>query len=339
MKVYRKINVELNLALELISIILYKSKHNQICKDMIGFSPIVENTDYTRAIDLYFNKFENHKVYKKIEEMTKVGFFLVRPIEIALSIDNLDSFKFKYDLSETCIAFSGGIDNINDLISLIIDFKNEINFEKFIPTIYDKYKEILIAVKSNLNKYPFIEEFENFYGKSANSYNLIIHNLNRGNFGINFESKKGNIDIFIVLEFLNKNNMAKFNLDSRYINTIFHELSHPIINPLTKTNMSKLKKYESSYEDLKKYKTNIAGYGDFEECINEHIIRAFSNLMTRKYCGDYYADKHIKRDYDLGYRYILKLIEKLEYYEKNRDKYFNIEDFYEELISVFATKL
>lgn len=339
MKGYKRINVEINLVLELISIILYKSKHNQICKDMIGFSLIVENTNYTRDIDLHFNKFGDHKVYKKIEDMTRLGFFLGRPIELGLAIENLDSFKFKHDLSETCVDFSGGIDNINDLINLIIDFKNETNFEKFIPTIHDNYREILIAVKNSLVKYPFIEELENFYGKSFNSYNLIMHNLNIGNFGINFASKKGDIDIFIVLEFLNKNNMSEFSLDSRYINTIFHELSHPIINPLTKTNMSKLKNYESSYEDLKKYKTSISGYGDFEECVNEHIIRSFSNLMTRKYCGDYYADKHIKRDYDLGYRYIPKLMEKLKHYEKNIDKYLNIENFYEELIEVFATKL
>lgn len=58
------INAEVNLQVEMMNIILYNSKYNDICKNIIGFEPIVdEKNSYTEEIDLYFRKFADHQIY------------------------------------------------------------------------------------------------------------------------------------------------------------------------------------------------------------------------------------------------------------------------------------
>ncbi|MGL5756761.1 MAG: DUF4932 domain-containing protein [Paraclostridium sp.] len=332
--------IKVSLEVELINIILYTSKHGDICKNIIGFSPIIEtNNMYTNEIKNYFGKFKNHKIYNQIEEMTQNGFFLGRPIELALSIDMLNDFKSKYEISNTSVEMSGGQKNIDKLIKLLKRFEKETDFQNFIPKINSYYVPSILKINNHLNKYPFIEATEKFYGSTNINYNFIVSNLSKGNFGIGFKNKNNKIDIYTVftLDCISKNeDENELNRGALSCNTIFHELSHPIINPITEKNKKLINQYKSAYEYLKTYKTPFSGYADWEECVNEHIIRAFSIMMTRRYRGDYYADKHLKHDYDLGYKYIPNLIDKLQDYEKNRDRYKNIECFYEELILTFS---
>lgn len=339
----KKIKAKVNLEVELINIILYTGNHNDICKNIMGFSPIIEiNNEYTNEIRNYFDKFKNHKIYNQIEEMTQKGFFLGRPMEFALSVDRLCNFKAKYKMSEYSIEMSGGQKSIDKLIKLLKQFEKETDFQNFTPKINSYYVPSILETNHHLDKYPFIEAIESFYGKTNANYNFIISNLSKGNFGIDFKNKNNGTDIYSIftLDGVNKNeDENELYGGGLSCNTVFHELSHPIINPITKKNKELVNQHEVAYEYLETYKTPFSGYIDWDECINEHIIRAFSIMMTRRYRGDYYADKHLKHNYDLGYRYIPKLIEKLQYYEKNRGRYENIESFYEELILTFSETL
>jgi hypothetical protein len=142
--------------------------------------------------------------------------------------------------------------------------------------------------------------------------------------------------IFTINTVCSNEEENEFNRGALSSNVVFHEFSHPIINPLTEKNKDLVEKYKIAYEKLKPYKKPYAGYGDWEECVNEHIIRAISIYLVRNYCNSYYADKHLEYDYNLGYRYIPYFIERLDYYEKNRNTYKTIDDFYSELIKAFT---
>jgi hypothetical protein len=338
-----KIKIGISPEVEMINIILYNSKYNDICRELIGFSPMVEiENDYTKEIQRYFDSFYSHKVYRKVESMVKKGFFLSRPMEFALSIDSLNNFKSRYKLSKFAIDMSGGQKIIDELTDLLRDFEKVTDFNKFIPKINHYYKESLLRVNNLCEKYLFVEVIENFYGKSSNNCHFIISNLNKGNFGIHFKNENNNIDMYSVFTMYGTSEDEvnhELNRGALSCNTIFHEFSHPIINPLTEKNKELVNKYKIVYEYLRPYKRPLTGYVDWEECVNEHIIRACSIFLVRKTCGDYYADRHLEHDYNLGYRYIPNLIEKLEYYENNRDTYKTIDSFYKELIKSFSEKI
>lgn len=95
-------------------------------------------------------------------------------------------------------------------------------------------------------------------------------------------------------------------------------------------------KYKEIHEELEKHKSEFSGYSDWEECVNEHIVRALSIHLSKKYFDVDFTNRRIEFDYNLGYRYIKDIVSKLEECEKNRNRYKSIEEFYPEFIKVFV---
>ncbi|CEN24296.1 DUF4932 domain-containing protein [Paeniclostridium sordellii] len=336
------INAEVNLQVEMMNIILYNSKYNDICKNIIGFEPIVdEKNSYTEEIDLYFRKFADHQIYAQLYKMIDKGFFLGRPMELSLSLNSSNYLESRYELSEQSVFMSGGETYIEKFTKLFNNFRKDSEFDKFFYKIQKHYCNSVSFMNNCLNIYPFVDELNEFFGTSNISYNFIISNLCKGNFGIYFKLKD-KIHVYSIytcygLDISDENN----DFDKEQLcNTVFHELSHPVINPLSEKYIRLINSYNSVYSYLKPYKDDkYAGYNDWEECVNEHIIRAIGIYMLKKHNKKDYVNNRIEYEYELGYRYIKSIIKKLEYYENNREIYNTLDDFYPYIIDVFSEKI
>lgn len=120
-------------------------------------------------------------------------------------------------------------------------------------------------------------------------------------------------------------------------NILFHEFSHPFINPLTEQYAEEVAKYQEAYDRLKPFKLPgfQSGYGDWQECVNEHLVRAMVIHLLRR-CGLYKeAEKQLQQDFALGYRYIPLLLESYENYDRNRELYPDFKSYYPKLLKVF----
>lgn len=154
-----------------------------------------------------------------------------------------------------------------------------------------------------------------------------MSNLFKGN----FNDKEKNINVVFNLGVWLDDTIFVQN-DYDICNLIFHELSHPVVNPLTEKNLLLVNEYKDVFEELEKYKSEFSGYGDWEECMNEHIVRSISIHLSRKY----FTNKRIECDYNLGYKYIKAIVDKLEEYEKNKNMYESLGEVYQEIIKVFS---
>ncbi|WP_283692848.1 DUF4932 domain-containing protein [Clostridium perfringens] len=335
----RDLKIEVNKNLELMNIILLTIRYSEILSERFGFKvDFVDysNEKYIRDIKDYFQKYSDHEIYIKLEEMIKDGFFLGRPMVFALALDNEEGADFKYEISEFNIKLSGGIKKLEEFRVLFNSFKEETKFDDFFSKVEVYYKDDLEYFNRILEKYNFINNLEEFSGNKNTNYNFVMSNLSKYNFGFDLNKDK---EKYINIVF----NLSIFLGDAIFIdndydicNLIFHELSHPVINPLTESNLALVNKYKEIHEELEKYKSEFSGYGDWEECVNEHIVRALSIHLSKKYFDIDFTNRRIEFDYNLGYRYIKEIVSKLEEYEKNRNRYKSIDEFYPELIKVFV---
>lgn len=329
----KKINVQVNPYLEFMNSILLTSNYNELTKPYIGYGLMVEEeNEYTKAIKNFFKPYANDPIYAKIEEMIPNGFTFSRPVELMLSLGNSDGFSVQYALSELCIQYCGGIDSIKNILQQLQIFWNKTGYSEFFKSMKYVYDPVIKQVSDSLSTYPFIDIIENEYGQSQNSYHYTLSSLMKGNFGICFHTQDANkSDLFSVFS------TDDFSLSPAIL---FHEYSHPFINPLTDKYFDLAQKYIDSYERLKDYKLPDyqSGYGDFKECINEHLVRAMSIHLLNKINQTDLANELLNNDLYCGYRFITQVLECYDYYDKNRNKYHTLEQFYPELLGAFDLK-
>lgn len=327
----KEIHVQVNPYLEYMNSILLTGRYNEITTPYIGYGLMTADINpYTTRVKHFFEKYCCDPVYPHIESMIPGGFTFSRPVELMLSLGNNTDFSMQYPLSDLCVTYCGGHSKIHELLYLLKDLERKSGYFSFFEKEKCYYDPFIEKATQVVNEHPYIAILEEMYGKTQNSYHYVISSLMLGNFGISFGDKETQkADIFSVFT------TDHFSLSAAIL---FHEFSHPFINPLTEKYADIVKEYESAYELLKQYKLPgfRSGYGDWNECVNEHFVRAMVIYLLQKLGLPGTAEEMLYNDLHRGYKYIPLLLEQYEYYENHRDRYPNFDSFYPDLIKVFS---
>ena len=330
----KEIRVQINPYLEYIDSLLLTGKYNEITMPVVGYGLMTDEiNEYTTGIKQLFENHRSHPVYSLIEAMIPEGFTFSRPVELALSIGKDGEFSMQYALSDFCMTCCGGRLRIEELLRQMKDLEKETEFFSFCHKNKGFYDSYLNKAREVAEAYPYVTLLEHEYGVTKSSYQLVISSLMRGNFGIVFEDEEmKQPHLYAVLS------THGFSLSP---NILFHEFSHPFINPLTEKYDAVVTQYREAYERLKPYKLPgfASGYGEWQECVNEHLVRAMVIHLLQKcnLCEE--ATEQLHQDLYCGYRYIPLLLESYEYYDRNRETYPDFETYYPELLQVFREKI
>jgi len=326
----KNFSVQVNPCLEFMNGILLTSRYNELTIPYIGYGLMTEEINkYTQSLKEFFKPYGEEPIYSMIEQMIPNGFTFSRPVELMLGLGNSNNFVMQFPLSDLCIQYCEEIECINTLLKILKSFESKIGFFNYFETIKSFYDPIISNILNSLSEYPFIELLEMQFGKKQNSYNYVLSSLMIGSFGISFIDQKSlKADMFSVFATDN------FSLSPAIL---FHEYSHLFINPLTDIYIDIVKTYTGTYEKLQKNKLPAygSGYGDFNECINEHFVRAMTIHLLKKLNLNDMATENLKNDLYRGYKYIPAILEKYNFYDVNRDKYSDFNQFYLELLKVF----
>lgn len=286
------------------------------------------NKVYVEEIETKFNKFNNHPVINKFNEIViSLNFSYDAPVDLFLQLNE----DFSYSELEN-YPFVDRLNSSNmvlEFLNMLPDFAKEINFEEFYIDNKKRYLKYIKAIKSNLGNIDIINYLNNYYKIPYDKkfvVNLIPWQTN-GNYGTNNkEELHCNICNDCDLNTEDKVYFADYKV-RMYAPLLFHEFSHYFINPLTeKYNL--IKEDDSIFANIFEKMESLA-YGCNSTIINEHIIRALtirwrSNVIRNEQA----TNKAISREKDLGFIYIQTILDSLNEYEQNRDKYPSFDDFY-----------
>lgn len=102
-------------------------------------------------------------------------------------------------------------------------------------------------------------------------------------------------------------------------------------------NKDKLEKFKNLFEKSKLKETMIktGGYGDYQTCVAEHLVR-LGEIETARIQQDFERSKRLE-DYHMKNNFIFlpELEEKINEYNANRQKYKTFGDFVPRLLEVF----
>jgi hypothetical protein len=176
---------------------------------------------------------------------------------------------------------------------------------------------------------------ESFYGVKQESYNIVLVSLyNHVGYGNSLLCTNEKREIYNTMGPGGIINNVPFFGDENYLKYfIRHEFSHPFVNPLTEKYWVYIKDYSYKYDSIPEVaRKNVCG--EWQECINEFIIRSVTTQIAYQ-DGDDSGLIAYKIEKSMGVNYLDSLLKKIRFYQANRNIYLTFESFYLNILDVF----
>jgi hypothetical protein len=331
-----QITVSVNPQVELISIIQAISNYPSI----LGFLMSNDSSEYKIHVNTYFLQFKEHPAVKMFDRLSSQPRMLnfSAPSNIMLYTDTNLCLREDIALDSFVINRAGGTDSLIVFLDLLRDFAIRSSFNEFYHKHKDYYLTVIDATIENLGDQNYISELEAFYGRKQKSYNIILVSLyNSVGFGNSLLHKDNNRDLFNTMGPLKVKNNVPFFGDENYLKyMIRHEFSHPFINPMTEKCWDDIKSYSSNYDSIPEIARKQV-CGDWQECINEFVIRAITTHIAYDESNDI-GNWAYEREKSRGVSYLDILLCKLRYYQSNREIYPTFESYYHIILDAFKER-
>ena len=307
-------NSSIDPRIELLSIAQYLSKYGDLF-------PLVtkHKSEYTTVIDEHFGKYNKHPFVEMNYIIGQKGFCFDAPIAGILETDldiNAEKLFWCGIVSDYVSERIDDNFSFKEYISLANDFIYETKFCSFYKSKQNQYTSINKNYEETFNNIKCDEQLYEYYKYKKGNAVLYLAPLLRGYFSI---TKKNVLVSVIGLDGQLTNTFLSIDLMNELL---WHELSHSYINPLTKKHINDVMEKEKLFFKISE-KMKEQYYGNWECCVNEHIIRAIVCKFMQKYYGKDKYLKCIEEEIKNGFIYLNDVLFVLNNYEKKNNISFN----------------
>jgi hypothetical protein len=299
--------------------------------ELLGGWPLMApHYEYVEKMRNYFSSYSEHHAIKLFKEFDK-NFRYDAPVKFMLCLKEPPSFSLSVIPDKEIVQRAHGFDKLEEFRETLIDFYKKADFARFETENRAFYPIIEEKTREKFKVEEIIERFEQYYGVEYSNYAIILSPATTGNYGgqVSVDQKEKIFAVCGVLKI--ESGMPVF------CNSIFHEFSHSVINPITSNLIGTLKNKES-LSKLVSDKVDKAYNNHPEAILNETVIRACeirSNLP--KNYGSRDVEMRLRNEEEHGFLYIRPIFKILGEYETHRNKYKTFEDFYPKIVSLLDT--
>ena len=284
---------------------------------------LTPNLDIRNKVIRHFGNFTDLESAKKIYEYAIPK--EVMPLKLLYSITPfLTSVNtFQNEISINTKNFpkpeKSSINSIEELNTLMNDFKNETNAALFFEENYDFYKNMFTTFKNNY-AFNFVERLSNFFGYENNEkfiiYLTATKSGGRSSYLFDQNGIKHNLNIINIL----------FDDSEISLNTIYHEAAHNFLHQAIESNRTEFEKYGETINSVLSDNERL-----YENKFDETVVRAIVVLMLEKYHGAELAERNLNMQINRGWKNTDKVYNFIkDNYVENKYKTFN--DFFPELL-------
>ncbi len=326
----RAVNIKVDPRIELLAVVQFLSGYDERYRLITDF-----DFPYKQDVREYFSTFKNHSAVKLFDRMSADGFSFDAPPAAILYLSKPPELTIELPFTKYLSKRAGGLERLNKFVELLRDFAEETEFMVFFKAHRGTFQQIAANAQSQMGAVNYARTLQDYYGMSQNSYNIILAPLFTGGFGPRIERSDGKYDIYNILGPMNmKDGLPAFGSEKSFRHIAWHEFSHSFVNPTTAKFSREIHKYKALYEPISA-KMKGQAYGNWETCVNEHIVRAVTTRLACREFGSEASEQALGAEKGRGFAYIQALCDSLAVYEEQRDKYPTLVDYYPELIKVF----
>lgn len=316
-KIINGVQIEVNSKVELLGIFITLSDEplNEQYKNFFSFSS--NNNKYIEEIKESFSYLiENNMVdyFNYIKNKYKLHYHI--PIEFALNLNN------SFEIENKNVLFNN--DEIKEFLNMlksVYESKEFINFYNSHKSIYLSWVE---DIQDIFSKFDITQTITNYCGEKYSNlkyYLTLIAFETSGGYGIKIGDKA--YYCLRARKSAEENKLFTSSYVKTYLPITIHEFLHSIVNELTRLNG--VFTFDSSYL-INDYESRE--YSNDFSIVNETIVRALTiriyNILTNQDDSKERLEKEVKN----GFIYVPLIYSKLIEYEKHKDTYYEIDEFY-----------
>ena len=325
------INITVDKRTMLLGIIMHISNYHNKWKDSGQFDD-AENKYLIEEINTKFSKYKDDNIIKLFDELTEDGdFSFDAPFNLFLQLDDnykadkIDDYVFKNRLNSN--------NQIFEFINGLSDFAQKIGFDEYYEEHKEEFEKYVSSMAKAFELYDVGQFFKDYYGlKSDKEFNVnLVPFITKS--ALSCDTKDSISSCIPIYPHSKKENLYDLGGNEKYFLTLpIHEFSHGFVNPITE--QYKLVDENTNIFDDIREEMSKQFYPSDIEILNEHIVRAITarSILYMHKDQEWY-EREIEIQKGMGFIYIDNIIESLESYENNRDKYPNFAKFYPEIIN------
>jgi hypothetical protein len=290
---------------------------------------------YVDRIDQYFEKYKNHELIqftKSIINERKIAFD--GPMWLATHLD--DNLNLLTDVKEVWQQDPRWTkENVETFVPLLQKFHKDTRFDVFFKDNADLYAEV-VKRSASIFEQVDLNWYYSFFGQEPSGTFLIKIGLGIWGYyyGTNVDYTNGNRKVYAIMGISRFDNTGFPEFSTKYdFPILIHEFCHPFVDSLTAKNKELFRK---SGERISSGAINEA-HTSWEVVLTESLV----NASMIKYLKDHDAGQTeiemwinmIKESF--GFFWIEDLVNELESYDKQRDKYLTLESYMPKLSEAY----
>jgi hypothetical protein len=231
-------------------------------------------------------------------------------------------------------------DIIPEFIAAAAKFAADTHFMEFFDSHKTYYQQSIQSLAGCLKTERMYPWFQHYFTHEPENFAIIIGMQNGyGNYGLSITRRDGCREFISIMGAGSPSwwsSIPRFSF-SWFIPTVVHEFCHSYINPLVEQHDDKLKQAGAVLYPSHETKMRAQGYSSYRIMLNEYLVRACVIRYLHSKDDRRAVDQRIEIDQERGFSEIRGLVDLLEEYESNRDRYRTLGDFMPKIADYFTT--
>lgn len=294
--------------------------------------------NYVERIEEHFNPYKDHELIKYIKKkLRKKGVGYDAVMYMAISISDKYPFQPIVPFSKEIPEERWGKKRASKFLHLLNKFYKDTDCQKFFNSNHTLYKTASANFKKVYDELD-IKWYQEFYGQKPKGEFRIVNGLGNGggNYGPSI-TINGKEFIYAIMGTWSVDSLGvpQYEVDD-YFPTLLHEFNHSFVNHVVEKYHIDLSKSGKPIFGVLKDKMESQAYGTWQTMYAEAVVRAgvIKYLKDHKYSNEF-IQTELNDEINRGFLWTNKLVQELERYDQNRDKFPTLESFMPELVKFF----
>jgi hypothetical protein len=342
-----RLSIHVDPRIELYAVVLYLSDFRGLKNEQgVIEARVVTDLDfsYKREVERRFSPFKGHEAVNIYGEMATRGLFRFgHPPSVMLHLSNPPLLEEKIPIDDFLVTMAGSRAKLDEFVQGMRAFAGDASFMDFFKGHESAYSQLASDYRRNM-EWDYVKDLEEYYGYGQDSYHLILAPLfHPGGFGPRIKTPEGHYQAYAVIGSKGvTGDRPNFGSGDSMRRLCWHEFSHSFVNHLTDLYLSQLRAPVGALESQKlpgQIIDQIKTFGLWDvhlaDQTSEYVVRAATTRLSALRLGLEKAKQALEQEKREGFPHLDVICECLEKYEKQRDTYPTLKDYFPQIVAAF----